>query len=142
MSLIGINGDVTTWSTADGRSISVRNGVLVSTRGFGADLMSADVNGTIAALNGGLHEYEKFLSFLNGENRQVFQAFFCRMVGPEASMINSFGRQVTVSKWTETCLSPQSELVSTYWISQGDIWLTQQELSPQLGKIITERLNE
>jgi hypothetical protein len=142
MSLAGRNGEVVTWSTADDRSISLLNGVLVATRGFGYDLMVADVSGTLAALNGSNREYEKFLSFLDGENRQLFQSFFCEMAGPEREVIDSFGRTVDVLKWTETCLGSQSELTSIFWVSQGLIYRTDQAVSQQFGTLITERLNE
>jgi hypothetical protein len=66
MALTGRNGDVVTWSTADGQSISLQGGVLVATRGFGFDLMSAEVAGTVAALAGGRRDYERFVSYIAG----------------------------------------------------------------------------
>ena len=58
----GENRDVETYFTPDNISISLRDGVLIATRGLGFDLMSADVSDTIAGLRRGgravrIHRY-------------------------------------------------------------------------------------
>jgi hypothetical protein len=142
MSLTGQNGDVVTWSTADGRSISLQDGLMVATRGFGSDLMSADVSGTLQALAGSSEVYEKFLSFLDGENRTIIQTFICEMIGPNSDVIDSFGRQVSVKRWTEVCVSPNSEMTSTFWTLAEVMWRAEQAYTATLGTMATERLND
>lgn len=140
MSLTGRNGDVVTWSTADGKSISLQDGVLVATRGFGFDLMSADVSGTIAALNGGGREYQRFASYLDGQNTSVVRSFSCVMTGPVNETINSFGRAVVVKRWVEECSSLAGEVSTEFRLADGEVWRTNQLVSGIVGGVLTERL--
>ena len=140
MSLTGRNGDVLTWSTADGKSISLQGGLLVATRGFGFDLMSADVSGTIAALNGGEREYQRFASYLDGQNASVVRSFSCVMMGPEDEAINSFGRTVAVKRWVEECSSLSGEVNSVFRLANGEVWRADQLVSEPVGGVLTERL--
>jgi hypothetical protein len=141
MSLTGRNDDVVTWSTADGKSISLRNGILVATRGFGFDLMSAEVTGTIVALNGGPRVYERFATYLDGTNRTVIRSFSCTMSGPQSEVINSFDRVVQVYLWIEDCSSLEGNVQSEFWLAGNDVWRTTQQGHTSLGEILTERLN-
>ncbi|WP_170391491.1 YjbF family lipoprotein [Ruegeria arenilitoris] len=61
MALFDGNGDVQTWKLADGVSMSFLDGVLVSSRGLGADVMSADVSGTRAMPAGDLATLDREL---------------------------------------------------------------------------------
>lgn len=140
MSLTGRNGNVLTWSTADGKSISLHDGVLVATRGFGLDLMSADVTGTLAALNGGPRSYERFTSYLNGQNENVVRSYTCFVTGPEEEMTISFGRVLTLSRWVEKCSSLESELTSEFLLSNAEVWKSRQVISGSVGSLLTERL--
>lgn len=140
MSLTGRNGNVVTWSTADGKSISLQDGVLVATRGFGFDLMSADVSGTIGALNGVSREYWRFATYLDGQNASLVRSFLCVMTGPEDETINSFGRIVAVERWTEECASLSGNVSSVFDAVNGEVWRAQQLISAPTGGVLTERL--
>lgn len=75
MALFGGNGDVQTWKLADGVSLSFLDAVLFSSRGLGADLMSADVSGTRAMLAGdGSARHIRLHSYLDGEYQPSFRA--------------------------------------------------------------------
>ena len=140
MSLTGVNGAVLTWSTADGRSISLAEGVLVATRGFGEDLISADVTGTLSALAGGPRVYEKFASFLNGENKVIIRSYSCTMTGPLTETIDSFGRTILTSRWNEICRSVAGESHSDFWQTADGTWRADQSFGPSSRPIILERL--
>lgn len=75
MALFGRNGDVQTWKSADGVSLSFLDGVLVSSRGLGADVMSADVSGTRAMLAGdGSARHIRLHSYLDGDYQPSIRA--------------------------------------------------------------------
>jgi hypothetical protein len=142
MALAGRNGDVITWASADGRSISLRQGVLVATRGFGFDLMSADVTGTLAALSGGPRDYERHVSYLDGENRTVLRSFACRMEEPVAETIDSFGRSIPATRWTETCAGLDGTSTSVFHTGDGGMWRALQTVNQRGDRLLTERLNQ
>ncbi|RXV66947.1 hypothetical protein C6W92_01805 [Roseovarius sp. A46] len=129
------NGGVTVWQTLDGITLSFRSGVLVATRGLGDDLMSADVDGTLAMLRGTdkATHYPHIRSYLDGEDRTVFRSFQCRRdvraeTGP-------------VRRITERCASPHGGMTNTYWLDQtGEITRSRQWVSPAIDYMETERL--
>lgn len=140
MSLTGRNGDVLTWSTADGKSISLQNGVLVATRGFGFDLMGADVSGTISAFDGGVRAYDRFATYLDGQNATIVRSFSCVMTGPENDAIISFGRPVSVNRWVEECSTFEGKVRSVFLLGDREVWRTSQSVSGPLGGILIELL--
>lgn len=140
MSLTGRNDDVLTWSTADGRSISLQEGVLVATRGFGYDLMSADVSGTLSALSGGPQDYNRFVSNLNGENQTLVHSHLCSVSDPVPDAINSFGRNLPATLWIERCRSLNGETETRYWITGDGIWRLTISSFTDLGPLVIERL--
>jgi len=129
------NADVTVWQTLDGITLSLREGVLVATRGLGDDLMSADVDGTLAMLRGSNREaqYPHIRSYLDGEDRTVFRSFQCRQ---EAGTGAGPARQVV-----EHCVSTDIEMTNTYWLDgAGKIVRSRQWVSPTVAYMETERL--
>ena len=69
------NGDVVTWETADGKSVSLRGGRLVATRGFGDDLMGSDAQPPRALGSGWT---PRINSYMSGDYQSVFKTFQCR----------------------------------------------------------------
>lgn len=129
------NGDVTVWQTLDGITLSFRSGVLVATRGLGDDLMSADVNGTLAMLRGTdeATHYPHIRSYLDGEDRTVFRSFQCRR--------DARAEAAPARRITERCASPHGETTNTYWLDQtGEITRSRQWVSPAIAYMETERL--
>jgi hypothetical protein len=141
MSLKGRNGNVETWSSADGLSISLDDGVLVATRGFGHDLMGADISGTLNALRGGPQNYERFASYLSANNTAMVESFTCEIIAAPTTLIQSFGRVVYGSLWTETCMQLGIVIVSDYFVDSQNVWRTSQWFSPQRSPLTIERLN-
>ncbi|HKL65436.1 MAG TPA: YjbF family lipoprotein [Roseovarius sp.] len=125
------NGGVTVWQTLDGITLSFRDGVLIATRGLGDDLMSADVDGTLAMLRGSdrATQYPHIRSYLDGEDRTVFRSFQCRReAGPD--------RQIT-----ERCVSTDVGMTNIYWLDgAGEITRSRQWVSPAVDYMETERL--
>ena len=77
LSLINTNQGVDTYLTADGVSISLRDGIVVATRGFGFDLMTAEISETLAALKQGSTSAVRIHRYLDGENHTDLRSFVC-----------------------------------------------------------------
>jgi len=136
-------GETIDWRTGDDVSITFKQGVVVATRGFGDDLMSADVDQTLAMLQNRPtpQDYPRFLSRLDGEYQTEFESFLCRRTGRSAEAINSYGRIRQTVKTTELCRNPARRFENIYWVgTDGTMWKSRQWVSPNIKYVITERL--
>jgi len=122
MPRVGVNKDVETFLTPDGISISLRDGFVVATRGFGFDLMVADFD--IAVSRGTrIHWY------LDGENQLIPKSFTCVFERTEN------GRAV------EKCRSERISFVNSYAFSAGgELLQSEQWVSAEVGVIVIEIL--
>ncbi|MCE0505060.1 YjbF family lipoprotein [Roseivivax sp. GX 12232] len=136
---------VTTWRTPDGTSaISTRDGLVVSTRSLGDDLMAADIAGSVAASKGqgGGGYYPRFHTTLDGLSQPEFEAFQCRVSARTSEDIVILGRARASVRTDETCTTPGREVTNSYWrAADGTMLRARQWISEGVGVIITERLN-
>lgn len=142
MAMYGGNDDVQTWKSADGVSLSFLDGILVSSRGLGADLMSADVSGTRAMLaGGGSARHIRLHSYLNGKYQPSFRAYQCRGGATRDEVIVVFDRRLVKTRIEEVCHTPDATVTNMYWIGQDRfVWKSQQWVSQSAGYLLTERL--
>lgn len=129
-------GDVTVWQTLDGITLSMRQGVLIATRGLGDDLMSAEVDGVLALLRGGAGEgpVPHIRSRLDGEDRTEFRSYQCKR---EAATPDAGLRRVEV-----LCVSPRDRFANTYWLNPaGAVVRSRQWISPALGHLESTRIS-
>jgi len=131
------DGAVTVWQTLDGITLSFRHGVLVATRGLGADLMSADVDTTLAMLRGATYGateggyYPHIRTYLDGENRTVFTSYQCRRATADA----------TARRIEERCVSPGGAFTNIYWLDgAGAVIKSRQWVGPVIEYMETERV--
>lgn len=66
---------VTVWAAKDGSQIALRDGILLSTRGFGRDLMSAQVPAAAQIGSGG--EHQRIYFDLDGTDATIRHPFTC-----------------------------------------------------------------
>ncbi|WP_411890130.1 YjbF family lipoprotein [Yoonia sp. SDW83-1] len=126
---IGSNNGVDTYLTPDGISISTRDGMIVGTRGFGFDLMTADIAEPLSAVTGRADRAVRVHRYLDGENQLIIRSFACRYAAAGDRRI------------AETCQSSDFSFVNDYVVDeQGRIRSSRQWMSPQIGSILTEHV--
>jgi hypothetical protein len=112
------NGNVRTWESVDKKTVSFRRGILVATRGIGADLISADVPSpeTLAAGAGG---HSRTYVTLDGLDRPVRQHFTCNLsvMGPDT--VISAGKSYATRRIREDCSGTTGEFVNEYWFENS-----------------------
>lgn len=142
MAQAGSRDGVETWRTADDRALSFRAGVLIATRGLGHDLMSADVSGTIAALNGGPRAgYSRLLTYLDGEGGTLFRAMLCEMAAPVAADVAGIGITFPTRLSVETCRATGVTVTNRYWHDpDGTLRRAEEWIGPGPGMLHVERL--
>jgi hypothetical protein len=132
--------EVVTWKTRDGTTFSLRDGVLIQTRGLGPDLMSSNVP-TLEQLlkNGGTHQRQYF--FLGPNDQPTRRTYECTVtiVGTEEIVIFERTHKVTHAK--EDCARSQgSKLSNDFWIEGQTVRKSRQWASALTGFIDFERV--
>ena len=80
LGLIATSQGVQTWQTGDGVSVSLRDGLIVSTRGLGFDVMGSDVQQSLHAISGTLSgSYTVKRRYLTADNRSASITATCTM---------------------------------------------------------------
>lgn len=79
--LATVDGSYTVWGSDSQITVTLEGPMLIGTRGFGDDLMSAEigpVNALLAARSEG--DYQRVLRFLDGENNVRQYVYDCRLI--------------------------------------------------------------
>ena len=132
-------GPVVTWSTTDGTTFTLREGVLIQTRGLGPDLMSAAAPGVGQLLrDGGTHQ--RVYYFLGQDDVSTRRTYDCTVDVKGRESVTIFGRAHAVTRVTEECKRPLGTLTNEYWIEGTTIRKSRQWVSGLIGHIDFERV--
>ncbi|WP_170786296.1 YjbF family lipoprotein [Ruegeria lacuscaerulensis] len=118
--------DVQTWLTADGATITLEQGFLTSTKGFGSGMTGSDIRhsaGLILSRQEG--RAERFHSFLNGNDEIELHAYDCRITALGPDTIVQQGNPVATRKWQEQCFGTAQSFTNTYWLRNGSQTIVQ-----------------
>lgn len=132
-------GPVVTWSTSDGTTFSLRDGVLIQTRGLGPDLMSARVP-SLGQLrqNGGTHQ--RVYYFLGQDDRTTTRTYDCTVQVRGGESVTIFGRSHATTRVTEECTRPQGRITNEFWLEGATVRKSRQWVSGLTGYIDFERV--
>lgn len=134
---IQTNRGVATWSSVDDITLSLRNGVIVATRGFGADLMAADVP-DISGRSGG-KAHSRVHTLLNGEDRAVQTSYVCGVRSAGIKMIEIVEISYETTHIIESCAGGGLRFVNDFWFtSDQTLRKSRQWVSPDVGFLTIE----
>lgn len=140
MAPYGQNGTVQTWASQDYETISLRDGMLVATRGFGGDLMSS-AGPTMAQIRTARGTTQRQNYYLDGADQpRVFQ-YTCVLAPAGDESIVILGKTHATRKVTETCSGNSTGFVNEYWF-QGGTFLRQsrQLVAPETDTLLMQRV--
>ena len=139
LTVLDAKGDVLTWKTPDGATFSQRSGVLIQTRGLGADLMSAEAP-SVGQLTRAGSSYQRIYYFLGDDDQGTRRTYDCTtsIVGKER--IEVLGRSHQATHVSESCERPLGKLTNDYWIEGGAIRQSRQWVSGAIGYIEFQRV--
>ena len=132
-------GGIITWSTTDGTTFTLRNGVLIQTRGLGPDLMSAKAP-SLAALRTDGSTHQRIYFLLGADDRSTRRTYECTVSVGGKEVIEIFGRSHTTIHVIETCARPQDTIANDYWIEGSVIRKSRQLASGGAGFIDFEQV--
>ena len=115
---LAVKGDVTLWTAADGAQVALREGMMISTRGFGMDLMSADVP-SVADLIDENPRHGRVNTVLNGLDTTVRRSYDCVVTPVTDTSGTAGGAPETAYHVLETCQSDAGRIKNEYWIDSG-----------------------
>ena len=136
----GTNGSKVTWFSPDGIGITLDNGVLIATRGLGADLMGSDAAGVISGLDGAA-THDRTHAYMNGLDQIETRSFTCSVTKDRAEDITIYERTYTTSVFIERCSDGITDFTNTFWrTADGVIWQARQWVSGDVGYLGYQRL--
>lgn len=133
MSLLERDGPVSVWAAKDGSQVALRNGFLISTRGFGRDLMSAEAPSVATLTSGQPHQRSYF--DLDGTDTTIRHTFTCTVeAGDKAAEMPGTRHLI------EACAAEIGTIRNEFWIdSAGGMRKSKQWVSQGVGYAAVDR---
>lgn len=113
MRVLEKEGNLTTWVASDGAQMTTRDGIVISTRGFGDDLMSAQVP-TVAELTGGAATHKRVDFYLDGTDTMLRRDYDCTVSAGDGGKGPAGTRHLV-----EKCQTDIGYITNQYWIGNG-----------------------
>ena len=136
----GLNNGVRTWSSAHKISVSMRDDVLVATRGFGNDLMSA-VAPSLALISSGTGQFSRSYYELNGGDQMIRTDFSCTFSQSGNQTLNIFGVTYATRTVLEACAGPGNSFQNEYWFDQnGRLRQSKQYFAARNTSLLVQRI--
>ena len=136
-----------TWVDGGARTISTtRAGLLLATRGYGRDLMTARADVAGAVLAGRAGDAARALRvqrYLDAENDVVTTSLVCTITNRGPQSVQLLTGVFATRLIEEACLlADGTEIINRYWVDLGGGTIRQSEqwVSPEIGRMRLQRL--
>jgi hypothetical protein len=135
----GMNGDTETWVTFDQKTVAIRQGQIVATRGLQGDLVAAQVPplSRIASATGA---HDRTLVTIGDDDQTLRQTYACTLSGAGTQTITVLGRSHATRRVQETCTGVDAQFTNDYWFEGGILRQTRQWMGQNLGYITHSRV--
>lgn len=133
---IARNGPYETYATAQSNHLILREGVVVSSRGLGVDLMSS-APPTRAAIAAGRGGHTRSWQMLDGLDQIVSVTMSCTLAQTGAETVTLSGRSYPTRIVSETCTGDGGKVDNMYWVDpQGVLRRSRQWLGQDAGYVL------
>lgn len=127
------NRGARTFASADSVSITSRDGVILSTRAFSGDLMSAEVPSAAALARAG-GQHRRVHDYLDDTGATYSESFICTVAAEGRDSVTVAERAYATRLFTESCTGPTRSFTNRHWVEDnGRIRQTSQWAGAQLG---------
>jgi hypothetical protein len=138
---LSTSGNVETWTSVDSRTLSMRDGMILATRGFAGDLMSAQVPRLSQIMQTG-QPYVRRYGLLSGDDQMVMQRFECQTEKVGAKSITIVDLRFSTQRITETCVGATGAHKNDFWIeSTGKLRQSRQWIGEAMGFVVVGHLH-
>ncbi len=142
--LIGVrdNGPYRTYATGTRQTMTLRQGVVTATRGAGDDLMSSDIQQTLALLQSGSGgQARRLMQFLDGDDRTIDLVLDCTITAGLSAPGGAALAALPGRKMTEDCTSDTVSFRNSYHLdAAGRVTASVQWLSARTGPVLFQEL--
>ena len=134
------------WLSADGRTVTTQNGMLIATRGMNYDLIGANVEAASYSLEATVAEnkqpqHRRFYKYLVADNQDKIIEYSCAFSKESQDTIFIFEKPYKTLRVSEACDSGSFQFTNTYWVEKnGMIRKSQQWHGQNIGLILIERV--
>jgi Group 4 capsule polysaccharide lipoprotein gfcB, YjbF len=134
-------GRITIWRSDDNVTLSMRNGVLIATRGLGGGIISSTVQ-VSATAPGPSRGGEKVHYVRTGDNRERRVALACDVTDLGAETIEIVELAYATRRLRERCRGQNGTVVNDYWIDSraGVVRQSRQWAGPGIGYLRIRQL--
>lgn len=140
MAPYGQNADVQTWSSMHYETISLRQGMLVASRGFGADLMSS-VGPSVARIAQASGTTNRSYFYLDGADKTQRYDFTCSLSPAGTETVVVLGRSYATLKVNESCSGVTGSFNNTFWFDSGtNLRQSSQMITVGLDNLVLQRV--
>jgi hypothetical protein len=137
----GQNGNTVTWISPGKVTMAFQDGVLVSTRGLGNDLMGVTVTGVTEAIAAGGGTSQRRHSFLDSLDQIASSDLACSITNAGSEDVVLVNGPRTLRRFVEACKGPRLVFDNTYWVDDsGTIIRSKQAISPAEGFMQVDQL--
>ncbi len=143
--LVAENGPYRTYLNNAKLSVTLENGLVTATRGFGVDLLSQGISVPTEDLFN-LTNAPKFYTRTQQQLAKIKQAveisYACTLERGELETVTIVEQDYELVKFTEVCRNPERAFKNTYWVEDEtkQIWKSEQSAGQEAGYFITEVL--
>lgn len=142
MAMVGENGGMRSFMTPNEQALILRRGMLVGTKGLGADLAAAELDDAAALIRarrpGTAH---RVMRHLRGSGQEAPLPVTCTIVTGEPKSFDFAGRHWQTRQVAESCAGYGVSFQNSYLVTAaGQIPLSRQWISPQLGYVTIQTI--
>ena len=139
------NGGNRTFMGADRATVTLKDGVVVATRGLPVDLFAQGLSIAPRQLFFGdfPKTYTRKQRHLSGEATLADSDFACAIAPNDSDeVIEIFGRAHRVRQFTELCKNRTRAFKNSYWVERpsGIVWQSHQSVSKEVGHVILQQV--
>ena len=140
----GTPGTVEVWQSSDQIQVTLREGVLVGTKGLGGDMRSAQAQTVIAARDGQGGGGERLITLARLDGTAQAVPFACDVTHPGPETIQIVDRRLSARHFRENCAYGDTTFSNDYWVeaATGKIRRSRHWAGPQFGYMAIDLLKE
>ena len=139
-SKLGQNGDVITWSTQSYKTISMRDGMIVATRGLGPDILSTYAPTTEAVRRGtGTTQRSYFVNDAADQGQRL--DFDCQLKDAGMQTISLIGKAYGTHRIDEACTGAAGSFVNSFWFdNRAKLRQSSQHLAMGIENLLLQKI--
>ena len=138
---IGQNGDTETWSSVDDKTLAIRAGQIVATRGLRGDLVAAEVP-PLSRIAAGSGSHDRVLVTIGEEETTLRSRYACTLSVAGGATITLVERSYATRHVQENCAGEGGSFTNDYWFQGSTLRQSRQWMGADLGHILLSRLRD